>query len=139
MRDIQVLIEQKRRATVDKIQLDPFQPQFILRQFYTTDPVSGSMVKNGDPVSVSGFTNPVRIFENVKIETVESDSTGIPVNETKTFLISGHTEDIFYGMIFEYHERKYMTLEPVWIIKYGDKVARRVELRDITSEAVYAD
>jgi len=137
MRYLSALIEQKRRAEKEKIQIDPFVPYPLLRQFYTLDD-SGSMVKNGDPVSIPTFTNPVRVFENIKVETIENDSTGIPVNETKTFIIAEYTENIVYGLIFEYHGRKYMTLEPVWIIQYGGKIARRAELLDQTSEIIYA-
>lgn len=130
-------LAQKRMMITDKINRNPFLPEFIERQFYVTGS-DGSVVKDGDPIACAGFNKPIRVFENVKIETEELQN-GIYSPETSTFIIAEYDEDIFYGMIFEYHERKYMTLKKVDLIKYGDKVGVRCELRDITKEIVYAD
>ena len=127
----------KRGLIESKIGRNPFWPEFIYRQFYIRAD-DGSMVKDGNPVLVKGLKSPVRIFMNMKNVTTPEEN-GVISQEEGAFLVAMHDEEIYHGMIFEYFGRKYKTGNPVYIIKYGEKVGVKCELVDVTQEVVYAD
>jgi hypothetical protein len=127
----------KRERVTKSISINPFQPEFIYRQFYKKSE-SNAMDPDGDPVKVAGFGKPVRIYKNEKLEGIGLIE-GIPSVETKSYLKAEHDEELHFGMQFEYMGSKYKVLQPVPSIYYGGVAFIRAELRDITEGSNYAD
>jgi hypothetical protein len=124
-----------RSSEKSVIAVNPYSVDYVYKQFYKVDDSLGK-VKDGEPVKIQGFKNPIRVFDSRK-ETGVAITNGVLLSEITKYIMCEYDEEIEYGLQFEYYEKMYEIQTVKEKIKFGGIVSLYAELKDVTEGSLY--
>lgn len=131
-----IRVDLKRKMISKKIANNPAHLSNMKRQFYKSTGMGGEDPV-GDPVDIPDFSKPVKIYNNIKLPMIQM-SSGVAAPEANKYIITEWDEGLAYGMQFDYEGKRYKVLNPEPEIRFGERVAWRAELRDISQGVSHA-
>ena len=118
------MINLKRKAIVKKISINPFSPS-LYKVDYNDD--LGYDIQS-DEYKIADFYKPVRVYDNEKLEKLETSDTMLEVKMNQ-YVISEYDCVLEKGMRFDYFGKRFEITRVEQKIKYGEIFAYIGELK----------
>lgn len=132
----EIILKNARYAEKAKIAINPLKIDYMWQRGFKYDISLGFIEDGKEPIKCVGFKNPVRIFDNASIIN-NVENSGIMLEEIKTYILCEYDEELKYGQIFLYGDKKYMVLQPKERRKFGGVISKYAELKNETEGSFY--